>query len=175
MLRQSADVAPARARIRPIQRPRPLHVSGRSAPDDRAICSSPPATVNRRPTCARNSWTPASRTASKWGLIVREMDNPVLGQFQPGRAFRLAGRLASGAANGDRLPLLVYRVNVDDGQEELVRGALLSGTDARARCAICWASATTPPSSPSRRARTRKSPARRWAPSARPTAECPAT
>ncbi len=39
---------------------------------------------------------------------------------------------ASGAATGDRLPLLIYRVNVDDGQESLVRGARLTGLTTRA-------------------------------------------
>jgi TldD protein len=39
---------------------------------------------------------------------------------------------ASGAATGDRLPLLVYRVNVADGQESLLRGARLSGLTLRA-------------------------------------------
>jgi predicted Zn-dependent protease len=39
---------------------------------------------------------------------------------------------ASGAATGDRLPLLVYRVNVDDGRETLIRGARLSGLTLRA-------------------------------------------
>jgi predicted Zn-dependent protease len=36
------------------------------------------------------------------------------------------------AASGDRLPLLVYRVNVDDGTESLVRGARLAGITPRA-------------------------------------------
>ena len=39
---------------------------------------------------------------------------------------------ASGAATGDRLPLLVYRVNVDDGTESLIRGARLTGLTLRA-------------------------------------------
>jgi len=39
---------------------------------------------------------------------------------------------ASGAATGDRLPLLVYRVNVDDGTESLIRGARLAGLTLRA-------------------------------------------
>src|SRR5208282_3306683 len=38
---------------------------------------------------------------------------------------------ASGAASGDRLPLLVYRVNVADGTESLIRGARLAGLTLR--------------------------------------------
>jgi hypothetical protein len=40
--------------------------------------------------------------------------------------------IAAGAATGDRLPLLVYKVNVADGKEELVRGARLNGLTLRA-------------------------------------------
>ena len=39
--------------------------------------------------------------------------------------------LATGVASGIRVPLLVYRVNIDDGREELVRGAFMSGLRAR--------------------------------------------
>jgi hypothetical protein len=41
------------------------------------------------------------------------------------------GDLAGGASSGTRLPLMVYKVNVDDGKEELVRGTLLSGLTAK--------------------------------------------
>ena len=64
--------------------------------------------------------------ARHWGLLVREMDNPVIASSSQDELSDSLAMLASGAPNGDRLPLLVYRVNVDDGHEELVRGALLS-------------------------------------------------
>jgi TldD protein len=71
------------------------------------------------------------KNGNKWCLIVREMDNPVLGVTEPGDASELLMGAASGAATGDRVPLLIYRVNVDDGQESLVRGARLSGLTVR--------------------------------------------
>src|SRR5579862_8334905 len=61
-----------------------------------------------------------------WGLLVREMDNPVIASSTQDELQDVLATLASGAPNGDRMPLLVYRVNVNDGHEELVRGALIS-------------------------------------------------
>ena len=68
----------------------------------------------------------------KWGLVVRQMDNPVLGLHRQEDLSDTIAGLAAGAASGDRVPLLVYRVNVDDGREELVRGARLTGLNLRA-------------------------------------------
>jgi TldD protein len=61
-----------------------------------------------------------------FGLVVREMDNPVIASSTQEELSDSLATLASGAPNGDRMPLLVYRVNVNDGREELVRGALIS-------------------------------------------------
>jgi predicted Zn-dependent protease len=72
------------------------------------------------------------QNGNKWCLIVREMDNPVLGVREQDDLSSLVMGAASGAATGDRLPLLVYRVNVDDGTESLVRGARLTGLTLRA-------------------------------------------
>lgn len=67
----------------------------------------------------------------EWCLIVRQMDNPSLAlQRQDDFSEILAG-MAAGAGSGDRVPLLVYRVNVADGTEELVRGARLTGINLR--------------------------------------------
>ena len=66
------------------------------------------------------------QNGQKWGLLVREMDNPVIASSSQDELSDSLAVLASGAPNGDRLPLLVYRVNVDDGREELVRGAMIS-------------------------------------------------
>jgi TldD protein len=66
------------------------------------------------------------QNGQQFGLIVREMDNPVLASSSQEELSDALGTLASGAPNGDRMPLLVYRVNVNDGREELVRGALIS-------------------------------------------------
>jgi predicted Zn-dependent protease len=72
------------------------------------------------------------QNGNKWCLIVRAMDNPVLGVREQEDLSDIVMGAASGAANGDRLPLLVYRVNVADGQESLIRGARLSGLTVRA-------------------------------------------
>src|ERR1019366_7222940 len=73
---------------------------------------------------------------NKWCLIVRAMDNPVLGVHEQDELSDLVMGAASGAATGDRLPLLVYRVNVDDGREALIRGARLTGLTLRAMRSI---------------------------------------
>ncbi len=72
------------------------------------------------------------QNGNKWCLIVREMDNPVLGVGEQDDLSDLMMGAASGAATGDRLPLLIYRVNVDDGTESLLRGAHLTGLTVRA-------------------------------------------
>jgi TldD protein len=72
------------------------------------------------------------QNGNKWCIIVREMDNPVLGVPEQDDLSDIVLGAASGAASGDRLPLLVYRVNVDDGQESLIRGARLTGLTLRA-------------------------------------------
>ena len=66
------------------------------------------------------------QNGQQWGLLVREMDNPVVASSSQEELSDSLATLASGAPNGDRMPLLVYRVNVSDGSEELVRGALIS-------------------------------------------------
>ncbi len=72
------------------------------------------------------------QNGNKWCLIVREMDNPVLGVREQDDLSDLVMGAASGAATGDRLPLFVYRVNAEDGQETLIRGARLTGLTVRA-------------------------------------------
>jgi predicted Zn-dependent protease len=68
----------------------------------------------------------------QWCLIVRRMDNPVIASSNQDELSDSLSLLALGAPNGDRLPLLVYRVNVADGREELVRGAVLARFSTRA-------------------------------------------
>lgn len=64
-------------------------------------------------------------------LVVRRMDNPVLAVTRRQDASEYFAGMAAGATSGDRLPLLVYKVNVEDGREELVRGAWLLGMQLR--------------------------------------------
>ncbi len=66
-----------------------------------------------------------------WCLVVRRMDNPVLAVTRRQDASEYFAAMAGGATSGDRLPLLVYKVNVEDGREELVRGAWLLGLQLR--------------------------------------------
>ena len=67
----------------------------------------------------------------QWCLVVREMDSPALAIHHQEDLSEMIGGLAAGAASGDRMPLLVYRVNVADAREELVRGARLIGLNLR--------------------------------------------
>jgi TldD protein len=68
---------------------------------------------------------------NKWCLIVRTMDNPVLGVSEQEDLSEIVMGAASGAGMGERLPLLVYRVDVADGRESLIRGARLTGLTLR--------------------------------------------
>lgn len=62
-----------------------------------------------------------------WCLEVKRMDNPALAAVRRGDFDSMLSGIVGGIANGDRLPLVVERVWVNDGHEELVRGALLTG------------------------------------------------
>lgn len=64
-------------------------------------------------------------------IVVRAMDNPALSFEHQDDFSEMIASLASGAATGDRLPLLVYRVYPSDGREELIRGSRLIGLNVR--------------------------------------------
>jgi TldD protein len=68
----------------------------------------------------------------KWCIEVKRMDNPALSSQSQQDFTDIISSVAEGLSSGDRLPLLIYRVNVDDGHEELVRGAHITGLDVRA-------------------------------------------
>ncbi len=70
-------------------------------------------------------------SGKQWCLIVRKMDNPALAFGRQDDFADVFAGLAAGAATGDRQPLLVYRVNVNDGREELIRGSRLTGLNLR--------------------------------------------
>jgi TldD protein len=65
-------------------------------------------------------------------LVVREMDNPALSILNQEDFSELLASFGGGAGNGDRLPLLVYRVFPSDGREEIIRGARIIGLNTRA-------------------------------------------
>ncbi len=63
----------------------------------------------------------------QWCLEVRRMDNPALSSVHSDDFSEFIGEIASGISSGERMPLFVYRVYVDDGREELVRGGIIQG------------------------------------------------
>jgi len=67
-----------------------------------------------------------------WGIIVRKMDNPAVGLSRQEDISEYIGAMSGAVGAGDRLPLLVYRVYVSDGREEVLRGAMLRGFNIRA-------------------------------------------
>ena len=87
------------------------------------------ASETKSPADLRKQFLDLCRQAGReWCIEIRKMDNPALASQRQDDLSEAVGVLAEGgASNGDRLPLLVYRVNVADGREELVRGAMLTG------------------------------------------------
>ncbi len=63
----------------------------------------------------------------QWCLEVKRMDNPALSSVLQEDFSDFIGGLAGGISSGMRVPLLVYRVYVADGRQELVRGAIIDG------------------------------------------------
>jgi predicted Zn-dependent protease len=63
-------------------------------------------------------------------LVVREMDNPTISIMHQEDFTDLLASFGGNAAT-DRLPLVVYRFFPEDGHEELVRGARITGFNAR--------------------------------------------
>jgi TldD protein len=67
----------------------------------------------------------------EWCLEIKRMQNPAVSAVRQEDFSQFIGDLGSGIANGDRVPLLVYRVYVADGREELARGGILQGLTLR--------------------------------------------
>jgi hypothetical protein len=65
-------------------------------------------------------------------IVVREMDNPSLSLLHQEDFSELLASYGGGAGNGDRLPLLVYKIYPDSGREEIVQGARIIGLNTRA-------------------------------------------
>jgi predicted Zn-dependent protease len=66
-----------------------------------------------------------------WCLVVKRMDNPALAAIHHGDFNNMLSGMISGVPNGDRMPLIVERVWVKDGHEDLVRGARIIGLTVR--------------------------------------------
>ncbi len=67
----------------------------------------------------------------EWCVEVKRMDNPALSSVRQEDFNDAIGGIASGISSGMRLPLVMYRVFVSDGREEIVRGGLLNGLTLR--------------------------------------------
>jgi TldD protein len=67
----------------------------------------------------------------EWCLEIKRMDNPALAAVSQTDFSEFVGGLGSGISNGDRAPLLVFKVYVADGHEELARGGFLEGLNMR--------------------------------------------
>jgi TldD protein len=68
----------------------------------------------------------------EWCIEIKRMDNPALAAVSQEDFSEFVGGLGSGIANGDRAPLLVYKIYVADGHEELARGGFIEGLNTRA-------------------------------------------
>jgi hypothetical protein len=89
------------------------------------------ASDTQNPEQLRKSFLDLCRAAGReWCVMVKRMDNPALGFTRQEDFSDLIASVAG--APGDRQPLLVYRVYVADGREELLRGARLIGLNLRA-------------------------------------------
>ena len=64
-------------------------------------------------------------------LEIKEMDNPAISLLHQEDFSELLASYGGGAGNGDRLPLIVTRVYVSDGHEEMERGARITGLNTR--------------------------------------------
>jgi len=67
----------------------------------------------------------------QWCLLVREMDNPAVGISREDELRSEFQDIGAGASSGERVPLVVYKVNVADGNEELTRPGHLLGLNLR--------------------------------------------
>jgi predicted Zn-dependent protease len=67
----------------------------------------------------------------EWCVLVRRLDNPVIGMQSQEDLMEMYVGMAGGGGAGDRMPLLMYKVYVADGREELLRGGNLTGLTLR--------------------------------------------
>jgi TldD protein len=67
----------------------------------------------------------------EWCLEVKRMDNPALSSIRQEDFNDFIGGIAGGIASGERMPLVIYRVYVADGREEMVRGGHIEGLTLR--------------------------------------------
>jgi len=91
------------------------------------------AAQTKSPEDLRKQFFDACRDAGRaWCVVVKKMDNPAVALGRQEDVSEYVGAMAGAVGQGDRLPLLLYRVYVSDGREEPLRGALLRGFNVRA-------------------------------------------
>jgi predicted Zn-dependent protease len=85
-----------------------------------------------KPADLRKKFLDACRAdGHEWCLEIRRMDNPALSSVRQEDFSEFIGAIGGEIASGARVPLFVYRVYVDDGREEPVRGGVLEGLTLR--------------------------------------------
>jgi TldD protein len=67
----------------------------------------------------------------EWCLEIKSMDNPAISSIRQEDFSEFIGAIAGGVASGERIPLVMYRVYVSDGHEEMVRGGHIEGLQLR--------------------------------------------
>ncbi len=67
----------------------------------------------------------------QWCIEIKRMDNPAISSLNQQDFSDYIGDLAGGISSGERLPLMIYRVYVADGRQELVRGGHIEGLTLR--------------------------------------------
>lgn len=67
----------------------------------------------------------------EWCIEVKRMDNPALSSIRQDDFSEFIGAVGGGIASGQRMPLMIYRVYVADGRQELVRGGRIDGLTLR--------------------------------------------
>jgi len=90
------------------------------------------ATETTAPADLKKKFLDICRTnKQEYCLEVKGMDNPAISLLHQDDFSELLASYGGGAGNGDRLPLLVYRVYPADGHEEIIRGARITGLNSR--------------------------------------------
>jgi TldD protein len=85
-----------------------------------------------KPADIRKKFLDACRAdGHEWCIEIKRMDNPALTSIRQDDFSEFIGEIAGGIASGERKPLLIYRVYVADGREELVRGGHIEGLTLR--------------------------------------------
>lgn len=67
----------------------------------------------------------------EWCLEIKSMDNPAISSIRQEDFSEFIGAIAGGVASGERVPLVMYKVFVSDGHEEMVRGGHIEGLQLR--------------------------------------------